>query len=320
MKAIRVREFGPPEVMRLEEIPDLHPDAKQVVLRVKAAGVNPVDTYVRSGARSPGPLLPYTPGSDASGVVEAVGEGLTGVRVGTRAYISGTLTGSYAEQSLCLETQIHPLPDNISFSQGAGIHIPYGTAYRALFQRARAKPGDIVLVHGATGGVGIAATQWAVAAGMTVIGTGGTENGRNLVMLQGAQYVLDHRASDHLGEIPALTGGRGVDVVLEMLANVNLDRDLKILARGGRIVVIGSRGRVEIDPRDAMPRDASILGMMLGNASESELAGIHSAIAAGLKNCALRPVVGQEIPLAEAPRAHRQILEPGAFGKIVLIP
>jgi NADPH2:quinone reductase len=319
VKAIRVRAFGDPDVMLLEEIPDLHPGPKQVVVRVKAAGVNPTDTYTRSGT-SRKPPLPYIPGTDAAGVVESVGEDVTGVEVGTRVYISGTISGAYAEQALCEEHQVHPLPEKISFAQGAAINVPYVTAYRALFQRAKSLPGEIVLIHGATGGVGIAAIQLARAAGMKVIGTGGTERGRNLVIEQGAHYVLDHNAPNYLDQIQALTQGHGIDVVLEMLANVNLDRDLKVLAMGGRVVVVGSRGRIEIDPRDAMTRDASILGMLMFNLPPQEASSIHLALRAGLENGTLRPVIGKEIPLAEAPRAHREIMEPGAYGKIILIP
>ena len=305
--------------MQLEEIPDLHPGPHQVLVRVKAIGVNPTDAYTRSGT-SRRPPLPYTPGIDAAGVVESLGEGVTGVKVGARVYLSGTISGAYAEQALCEEAQVHLLPEKISFAQGAAIYVPYATAYRALFQLAKAIPGETVLVHGATGGVGIAAVQLARAAGMTVIGTGGTERGRNLAIEQGAHHVLDHRAPNYLNEIQPLTQGRGVDVILEMLANVNLDMDLKALAMGGRVVVIGSRGRIQIDPRDAMTRDASILGMLLFNITQAQASSIHAALVAGLESGTLRPVVGKEMPLAEAPRAHREIMEPGTFGKIILIP
>jgi NADPH2:quinone reductase len=319
MKAIRVHAFGDPEVMQLEKMPDLHPGAKQALVRVKAAGVNPTDTYTRAGM-SRKSALPYTPGIDAAGIVESVGEGVTGVGVGARVYVSGTISGAYAEQALCEEHQIHPLPDKISFTQGAAINIPYATAYRALIQLAKATPGETILIHGATGGVGIAAIQLARAAGMKVIGTGGTERGRNLAIEQGAHHVLDHRASNYLDQIQPLTQGHGVDVVIEMLANVNLDMDLKVLAMDGRVVVIGSRGRIEIDPRDAMMRDASILGMLLFNTTQEEASTIHAALIAGLEKGTLRPVIGKEMPLAEAPRAHREIMELGAYGKIVLIP
>jgi NADPH2:quinone reductase len=286
---------------------------------VKAAGVNPTDTYTRSGT-SRRPPLPYTPGIDGAGVVESVGEGVAGVRVGARVYLSGTITGAYAEEAICEETQVHSLPERVSFTQGAGINIPYATAYRALFQLAKATPGEVVLIHGGTGGVGIAAIQLARAAGMKVIGTGGTERGRDLATEQGAHHMLDHKLQGYLDQIQALTQRHGVDVILEMLANVNLDRDLKALAMGGRVVVIGSRGRIEIDPRDAMIRDASIWGMLLFNVTQREAFSIHAALVAGLENGTLQPIIGKEMPLTEAPRAHREIMEPGAYGKIVLIP
>jgi NADPH2:quinone reductase len=320
MKAIRVHETGGPEVMKLEEVPDLKPGPGQVVVRVKAAGVNPVDTYIRAGAHAQKPPLPFTPGVDAAGDVEAVGEGVTRVAVGDRVYTSGTLTGTYAEQALCHESQAQPLPDNLSYAQGAAVNVPYATAYRGLFQRARAVPGETVLVHGASGGVGIAGVQLARAAGMKVIGTGGTDKGRDLVKENGAHHVLDHRAPDYFDQLKALTSGRGVDVILEMLANVNLARDLTALAQSGRVVVIGNRGTIEINPRDAIGRDADILGMSFFNASEQERAGIHAALFAGLENGTLRPVIGREMPLADAPRAHAAVMEPGAYGKIVLIP
>jgi NADPH2:quinone reductase len=324
LRAIRVHEFGPPEVMRIEEIPDLKPGRKQVVVRVKAAGVNPADTYMRSGAYAIKPVLPYTPGTDAAGVVEAVGEGVTRIAAGARVYISGTLSGAlcgaYAEQALCDESQIHVLPEGLTFSQGAAINITYATAYRALFQRAHAAAGETVLIHGATGGVGIAAVQLARAAGMNVIGTGGSSKGRELVAQQGASHVLNHNAPDYLDQLLNLTGGRGVDIILEMLANVNLGKDLKVLARCGRVVVIGSRGKVEVDPRDTMQRDAAILGMLLFNTPERDFISIHAGIAAGLENGTLRPFVGREIQLSDAPLAHHAVMEPGAYGKIVLIP
>ena len=320
MKAIRIHEFGPPEVMKLEGVADPRPGPGQVLVRIRAAGVNPVDSYVRSGLYARKPVLPYTPGADAAGVVEAVGNGIGRLAAGARVFISGTVSGAYAEKALCEESQIHPLPDKVSFAQGAGVYIPYATAYCAIFQRANARPAETVLVHGASGGVGTAAVQLAHAAGMSVIGTAGSERGRSLVTAQGADHILDHRAAGYLDEVSRITAGRGVDVVLEMLANVNLDKDLQILAPGGRVVVIGSRGRVEIDPRGIMSRQASVTGMILFNTTEGERAEILAALSAGLGNGTLQPVVGSEIPLAEAARAHHQIMETPAFGKIVLVP
>jgi NADPH2:quinone reductase len=320
MKAIRVHEFGPPEVMRLEEVTAPQVGPGQVLLKVYAAGVNPVETYIRAGMYAQKPILPYTPGTDAAGVVEAVGEGVRRVEPGDRVYTSFTLTGSYAEKTLCKESQVHPLPPDVSFVQGAGVNVPYSAAYRALFQRARAEAGETVLVHGASGGVGVAAVQLARAAGLTVIGTAGTEAGRDLATVQGAHHVLDHTAPDYLKEVMELTDQRGVDLVLEMLANVNLARDLEVLAAGGRVVVIGCRGTVPIDPRQTMARETAILGMYIWNASDRETAGIHAALGAGLANGTLRPIIGNEMPLAEAARAHHEVMEGKAYGKIVLIP
>lgn len=320
MKAIVVREFGPPETMRLEELPVPVPGPGQILVRVRAAGVNPVETYIRAGAYARRPALPYTPGHDAGGTVEAVGGDGTGFAPGDRVYTSGTLTGAYAEYALCEASRVHPLPSEASFAQGAAIAVPYGTAWRALFQRARAVPGETVLVHGASGGVGIAAVQIARAAGLRVVGTAGTAEGSALAAREGAHLVLDHRDPGHFERAADFTGGRGFDVILEMLSNVNLGRDLKILAAGGRVVAIGSRGPVEIDPRDVMARDASILGMLLFNIPDADRAAVHAALRAGLENRSLRPVVSRELPLASAPESHVAVMAPGALGKIVLLP
>src|SRR5437660_12882185 len=262
MRAIRVHQFGGPDVLKLEEIPDPKPGAGEIVVRVRAAGVNPVDAYMHTGTYARKPPLPYTPGFDGAGEIESVGADVKGFAAGDRVYIAGpgntvSGAGTYADKALCSPSQLHPLPARASFGQGAALGVPYCTAYRALFQRAGARPGEVVLVHGATGGVGIAAVQLGRAAGLVLIATGGTEKGRNKVAELGAHHVLDHHAPDYLDQAVAITGGAGVDVILEMLANVNLGRDLEILAKRGRVVVIGSRGKVEIDPRATMSRDSS---------------------------------------------------------------
>lgn len=320
MKAIRVHQFGTPEVMSLKEVPTPTPGAGEVLVRVEAIGVNPVDTYIRAGEYPLSGGLPYTPGFDAAGVIEAIGSEVGHRRVGERVYVGGSLSGTYAEYILSREAQVHPLPQQVSFAQGAALGVPYSTAWYGLFVRARAKPGEFLLVHGASGGVGTAAVQLARAAGLWVIGTAGSDRGRELVLENGAHQVLDHGREGYLDRIPALTCEHGVDVVLEMLANVNLGRDLRILAQGGRVVVIGCRGTIEIDPREAMRHNAAILGLLLFNATAEEQRCMHAAIYAGLETGTLKPVVGRELPLAEAPESHRAVMAPGAYGKIVLIP
>ena len=325
MRAIRVHQLGGPEVLTLETVPDPTPASGEVLVRIRAAGVNPVDAYIHTGNYARKPPLPYTPGFDGAGEVESVGAGVTGFAKGDRVYISGpgntvAGAGTYAEKATCIPSQLHHLPARTSFAQGAALGVPYCTAYRALFQRAHARPGETVLVHGATGGVGIACVQLARARGLFVIGSGGSDKGLAAVRENGADVVVNHRVSGYTDDIMAATGGRGVDLVVEMAAHVNLDRDLALLAKHGRVVVVGNRGKTEIDARQAMGRDAAILGMTLFNVSDADFVEIHAGLFAGLANGTLHPLIGREIPLADAAAAHRQVMEPGALGKLTLVP
>jgi NADPH2:quinone reductase len=320
MKAIRVAQFGGPEVLKLEEVPTLKPGAGQVLVRVHAAGVNPYDTYMRAGTYAIKPALPYTPGSDAAGIVEAAGEGVSKIKTGDRVYTATTITGAYAEYALATESQVHLLPANITFAQGAGVWVPYGTAYTALRHHADARAGETVLIHGASGGVGLAAIQFAKSMGLTVFGTASTQSGIDRIRKEGAKQAFDHGKPGYTEEIMKASEGRGVNVILEMLANVNLGADLKMLAVNGRVIVIGNRGEVTINPRDLMSRRGSVRGFTLWAGTEMEYREIHAAIAAGLENGTLRPIVGKEMPLKDATQAHIEVLQPGSGGKITLIP
>ena len=175
-----------------------------------------------------------------------------------------------------------------------------------------------MLVHGATGGVGVAAVQFAQAAGMRVLATGGSEAGRTMLADIGPDAVFDHSAADYTDGILEATGGKGVDVVIEMLANVNLARDLALLGRAGRVIVVGNRGSIEINPRDLMARDADVRGVMVSNTPPEELAKCHAAIGAGLANGTVRPVIATGFALPDAPEAHRAVMAPGHRGKVVL--
>lgn len=320
MKAIVVHEFGGPEVQKLEEAPTPVAGPGQVVVAVKAAGVNPADTYMRSGSYAIKPPLPYTPGTDGAGVIASVGAGVTKVKAGDRVYLARSVSGTYAQFALALETQVQPLPARVSFAQGSAIYVPYFTAWHALHHHARARAGETVLIHGASGGVGIAATQIAKAMEMKVFGTAGTAKGLELVKQQGATAAFDHTAAGYRDDLLRATGGRGVDVILEMLANVNLGHDLKLIAVNGRVVVIGSRGDVTITPRDLMSKRGSIHAFTLWAITDAEAAEAAAAIGAGLQDGTLRPVVDREFPLVEAARAHEDVMAAGALGKIVLVP
>lgn len=318
MKAIQVQQFGGPEVMALASVADLEPGAGQVVVAIQAAGVNPVDTYIRAGEYARKPDLPYTPGLDGAGTVVAVGAEVARWRVGDRVYGGWPLTGTYAEQALYAADQLYSLPSQVGFPEGAGIFVPYFTAYRALMLKGMAQPGETVLVHGATGSVGLAAVQIAVAAGMRVLGTGGSQAGRELVLGLGAEQVFDHHRQGYGAAIAEQAAG--VDVVLEMLADVNLQSDLELLNRGGRVVIIGSRGRIEINPRTIMSQEATVTGLTLFNTPAPEMAQIQAALGAGLRQGTLKPVVAQTFPLSAAAQAHQQIMEPAAAGNLVLLP
>ena len=322
MRAIRVHRFGGPEVLSLEEVPDPVVGPGQVLIRNHAAGVNPVDGYIRAGQYARLPALPYTPGWDGAGIVEAVGEGVTRFVPDDRVYFSGTTAGrgmgAYAERVCCHEVNVHPLPETLSYAQGSAIGVPYATAHLALFHRAQLRAGETVLVHGASGAVGLAAVQLARAHGATVIGTAGSDAGLEIVAEEGAEHVVRHGRPESVEEIRAASGGRGVDVIVEMLANVNLDHDLGLLALHGRVVIVGSRGRVEIDPRKAMAKEAAVLGTMLWNVSDDEVLEIHQLMGPGFAEGLLRPVVGHQFPLAEAGKAHDAVFASGARGTVVL--
>jgi len=320
MKAIRVSQFGGPEVLKLEDVPRPVPATGQVLVHVRAAGVNPYDTSMRAGTYAVKPQLPYTPGSDAAGVVESVGPGVSKVKPGDRVYTARTLSGAYAEYTLALESQVQLLPDDIEFAQGAGIWVPYATAYHALFHAAQAHASETVLIHGASGGVGTAALQIARAMGLEIFGTAGTEPGLELIKREGANHAFNHTKAGYEDAVLQATGGKGVDIILEMLANVNLPKDLKLLATNGRVIVIGNRGETTINPRELMMKRGSIRAFTLWSLTEHETKEIYAALNAGLSTGILHPVVAEEIPLAEAARAHKEILEPGSVGKIVLIP
>lgn len=323
MKAIQIVEFGGPEVLKCAEVNEPNPAASEVRVKLFAAGVNPNETYIRTGTYSFYiPELPYTPGFDGAGVVDAIGEGVTHLNVGDRVFVAALLakrnTGTYAQKVVCDANAVHRLPESISYEKGASLGIPALTAYRALFHRAKIKPGENVLIHGASGGVGLLAVQMAKGFGATVIGTASTDEGKALVKASGATHVLDHITEDSIDKIKSLTNGRGPDVIIEFLADVNLETDLKVIAPYGRIVVVGNRGSIEINPRLAMMKEADILGLALWNALPDEYQESLHAIEAFLESGILHPVIKGVLALEDAEKAHEQIIHNKAQGKIVL--
>ncbi|KAG7526074.1 quinone oxidoreductase [Solea senegalensis] len=320
MRAIRVSEFGAPSVLRpCSDVPVPQPGPGQVLIRVHACGVNPVETYIRAGTYGRTPALPYTPGTDVAGVVETVGQGVAAVKTGDRVFTTATESGGYAEFTVAADNCVHKLPDALDYAQGAAIGIPYFTAYRALIHKAHSKAGETVLIHGASGGVGVAACQLSRALGLRVLGTAGTPEGMKLVLDNGAHMAFNHREEGYTDKIMEATEGKGVDVIVEMLSNVNLSKDLQMLAFGGRVMVVGCRGSIEINPRDTMSKESSIVGVVLFFATPEEKKECAAFLYAGMEAGWLRPVVGPRYPLDEAAQAHHDIIESrGAAGKIVL--
>ena len=323
MKAIQMSGFGEPDVLRMAEVALPEPGPGEVRVKLHYAGVNPAEAYIRSGAYAFfKPEMPYIPGFDGAGAVDKVGEGVRKVIVGERVFVASLLakrkTGTYAEYVVCDAEAVHHLPAAVSFAQGASLGVPAITAHRAIFQRGALKPGETVLIHGASGGVGSLAVQMARASGAYVIGTTGKDEDFEFIKQLGAHTVYNHADPAHFEQILKLTGGKGVDVIMEALANVNLERDAEILAMFGRIVVVGNRGSIQFTPRLLMAKESSVLGMALWNTPPAEYAASIAAIGAFLESGVLRPFAGKEYALDQAAQAQTDVLGHGYRGKMVL--
>jgi len=327
MKAIVVQKFGGPEVLNVDTLPIPEPGPGQVLVKVMSCGVNPVDTYKRSGLYPVLPSLPWVPGSDASGIVEKVGEGTTALKIGDRVWLSATNSGAYAQFCVAPQVGAHVLPESLSFDQGAALWTSYATAYHALYHSTNLTPSPSthnsskkILVHGASGGVGLACLQYAVHSGVSqVLGTASSKEGLEELQKAGA-IPFNHKEVGYMGKIMDRTGG--VDVIVEMLANVNLGKDLTILGRGGCVAVVGNRGPVEINARDLMRNRSSVVGVSLQNATTQEVADMVTSISAGMREGFINPKIGQTYKLTETPKAHDAIINTttGALGKVIVHP
>jgi len=320
MKAIVVHKFGGPEVLKVDEVPTPKPGKKEVLIKIHAAGVNPVDTYIRAGHFGEF-KVPFVPGIDGAGIIESVGDGVTRFKKGDRVFcFTNNLQGTYAEYCVCPEFACFPLPGKCTFQQGAAVGIPYFTAYRSLFQVGKPATAKSVLIHGASGGVGLAAVQMAKAAGMTVYGTAGTEDGLKLVKEAGANMVFNHREKDYVEKLMQATVGQGVDMILEMIADVNLVKDFQLIKKKGIIALIGSRGTVEISPNAILGKEIRVIGILVLDITEEELREAGTAVVKGLENGTLDPIIDKEYSMEQAPASHKDIIESsGAKGKLVIL-
>ena len=324
MRAIRVESFGGPEVLKLRDslpLPEI--GSREVLISVKSISINPVDTYIRAGQYSRLPTLPYTPGNDCSGVVEGVGTEVKMFKPGDRVYSLRALTGSYSTHAVCDTDYVNLLPDCLPFQEGSCLGTAYYTAYRAL-TAGSAKPGQLVLVHGASGGVGTACLQLCRLLGIRAVGTAGTGNGEKAAGISGAERVVNHREEGYMDALKELSRSNGgFNVIVENAAHINLDGDLDLVANRGSIVVVGSKGMesVAVVPRKLMAKQCSITGVMLGSISPTELVQYHAAVRAGVESGVLKPVINRVFELGEAGKAHELIMSgQGAAGQIVLVP
>ena len=324
MRGIRVESFGQPEVLKLRDslpLPEI--GSRDLLIGIRSISINPVDTYIRSGQYARLPTLPYTPGNDCSGVVEAMGAGVRRFKLGDRVYSLRTLTGSYATHAVCDADYVNSLPDCLPFPEGACLGTTYYTAYRAL-TAGHAAPGQLVLVHGASGGVGTACLQLCRMLGMRAVGTAGTEAGGEAARLSGAETVLNHRQEGYVEALRDLSlSNGGFDVIVDIASHVNLDADLSLVARGGRVVVVGSKGMegVQVVPRRLMAKECSVTGIILGGISPSELVQYHALVRTGVESGVLKPVISRVFELGEAGKAHELLMSgEGAAGQIILVP
>lgn len=321
MRAVRIYKCGKPEVLQLESGVPLPKFGKsQVLIRVLTIGVNPYETYQRSASYDgefPGIL-----GSDCAGIVAQVGSEVTKVKVGERVFTTKTVSGSYAEYTVAKEKYTFPLHENLNFSQGAALGVPYFTAYKALFMKAQCKPGETVLVHGASGGVGIACCQIARGHDLRVIGTAGTDYGMKKVQENGAHAVFNHREHDtYIDKIRESVGERGIDIICEMSAAKNWSNDLSLLSRKGRLIVIGSTPvKASFYPGELIGLEKRVEGVSVYSSTEEEYAKIAAALYEGAEAGWVKPVIKEEFPLESAAVAHHEVMEhkKPTGGKIIL--
>ena len=322
MKAIHVHEFGGPEVMKFEEAEDLTGGPGQILVEVRAAGVNPVDTTFRSGAHplSKSLKLPWTPGIDAAGEVIEVGAGVEGFEVGDRVF-GAAMTGSYAEKAALNGLRTAHIPSNLSFEDCASFPVVLYTAFYAVVVKAGIQPGQTFLIHAGAGGVGSMAIQIAKASGARVITTVSSKEKADVAASLGADVVVNYRDEDFADRCAAETGGRGVDAVIEMVAADNFDGSCRALKKGGTMVLLGSgtgknpTGSVNYPP--FYSKDIDVRGMSLFNADSvfpDMLRQVNHLLEAGQ----VRPLLGEVIPIAEAARAHEVLMTGKVPGKIVL--
>jgi len=322
MRAIRVHQYGGPEAMRLEDLPTPAPGAGQVLVRIEAAGVNFIDVYQRTGLYKG--ALPVPLGLEAAGVVEAVGAGATGVKVGDRVAWT-SVPGSYATHNLVPADRLVPLPAGVDARTGAAAMLQGMTAHYLSHSTYPLKPGDTCLVHAAAGGVGLLLCQMAKRAGARVIGTVSTEDKARLAREAGAAEVILYTRQDFEAEVTRITGGKGVQVVYDSVAKDTFDKGLSCLAPRGYMVLYGqSSGPIgPLDPQILSAKGSLFLTrptLVHHILTREELLKRAGEVLGWIQKGQLKLRIGATFPLADAAEAHRQLEGRQTTGKVLLIP
>jgi NADPH:quinone reductase len=322
MRAIVCHELGPVDKLVLEERPTPEPGPGQVRVSVKAAGASFVDALQAAGGYQFAQTPPYVPGGESAGVIEAVGEGVTGWTVGDRVLASAG--GAFADTVICRDHQLIRLPDSLDFARGASFLQVYGTAWFALKRRTTVKAGEVVLVTGAGGGVGLAAIDVAKSLGARVIGVASSEEKRDLAVAMGADATIDPLTEDVKTRSRELTDGKGIDVVYDVVGGPTAEAALRALRFDGRFVVIGFPGGIHKIPLNlVLLNNRTVVGVewggWVGRFPEENRAMIGEIVEA-IERGELHPVAPFERPLTDAAVVCQELLNRKAVGKIVLIP
>lgn len=322
MKAVLCKEYGPPERLVVEELPSLEAGPGQVVVAVKACGVNFPDTLIIEGKYQFKPPPPFSPGGEVAGTVKAVGPGVTKVKPGDRV-VALAMFGGYAEELLVGEDNLVPMPEGLDFVAAACALTAYGTTFYALEERAQLKSGETLLVLGAAGGVGLAAIELGKLLGARVIAAASTPDKLQACRQQGADLTIDTGREELKQRVKDLTNGIGVDVVYDPVGGALSEAALRAIAWNGRLLVIGfASGEIPRLPLNlTLLKSASIVGVFWGAflMREPERArAMHVQLLTWVRDGRLRPHIHARYPLAEAASALREVVERRVQGKVAL--
>lgn len=322
MKQIQFDKLGGPEVLKLVDAPTPEAVKGTVLIRNRAIGINFADTLFRQGQYAQAPVLPDTPGLEAAGTIEKVGEGVSGFSVGMR--VAGIGAKAYSEYMVARASQVIPIPDHVSFDEGAAYPIQVLTAWHMLHTSHHIGPGQTVVVHSAAGGVGICAVQIAKAAGARVIGTVSSASKAALAKEYGADETVNYDTQDFSAEVMRITGDRGAELILDAVGKPTFEKGINCLAPMGHLVLYGRAGGPP-DPLNVFKlfqRSTKVSGFMLNQThtgKEQWQRGIEHSFQL-MKEGKLKLLIGKKFPLVEAPEAHRFMESRGSVGKLVLVP